>query len=314
MKYILRLSGEHPTLPRAELEAVLEGEGFEYSISECGRTLLVDANTADNSFLQRLAYTLKAAEYLAGAENVSGLSGPVYDELSDISSFRVTSSPNIQRKMGSVLKGFGLKVDLNNPEVDVMVLELDGRLYAGANIPLQRDYESRKPQNRPYFHPTSMHPKLARALVNLTRVRAGDRLLDPFCGTGGVLIEAGLMGLEVVGWDVDERMVEGCRRNLDAYGVGGNVTVSDALESSAKADAVATDPPYGRASYTTEGVGGLYTKFTSNARGMLDEGSRMALMLPRENDVDTEGFSVADTFDVRIHRSLTRRIWVLEAI
>jgi len=40
-------------------------------------------------------------------------------------------------------------------------------------------------------------------------------VLDPFCGTGVILQEALLMGLEVVGTDIDERMVEYSTKNIE---------------------------------------------------------------------------------------------------
>ncbi len=48
--------------------------------------------------------------------------------------------------------------------------------------------EARKVTHRPFSLPISLHPKLARALVNLARVPMGGVLLDPFCGTGGILL------------------------------------------------------------------------------------------------------------------------------
>lgn len=74
-------------------------------------------------------------------------------------------------------------------------------------------------------------PKLAQILVNLATgpfvtsqnsqpegVQDGTaniRVLDPFCGTGVILQEALLMGCEVLGTDIDQRMVEYSRKNLE---------------------------------------------------------------------------------------------------
>ena len=58
-------------------------------------------------------------------------------------------------------------------------------------------------------------PKLAQILINLCgRLPEGSRVLDPFCGTGVVLQEAGLMGYRVVGTDLNERMVKFTEKNL----------------------------------------------------------------------------------------------------
>ncbi|MFZ1258709.1 MAG: hypothetical protein WAQ25_04540 [Candidatus Saccharimonas sp.] len=56
-------------------------------------------------------------------------------------------------------------------------------------------------------------PKLARLMVNLAPVPSG-RLLDPFCGTGVVLQEAALLGLDVYGSDLSAKMVDYTTENL----------------------------------------------------------------------------------------------------
>jgi tRNA (guanine10-N2)-dimethyltransferase len=58
-------------------------------------------------------------------------------------------------------------------------------------------------------------PKLAQTMLNLAQVAPGDRLLDPFCGTGVVLQEAALMNASLYGTDVSERMIEYTRHNLN---------------------------------------------------------------------------------------------------
>lgn len=59
-------------------------------------------------------------------------------------------------------------------------------------------------------------PKLAQILINLCGVLPPQStLLDPFCGTGVVLQEAMLMGLSPYGTDINERMIEYSKRNLE---------------------------------------------------------------------------------------------------
>jgi len=57
-------------------------------------------------------------------------------------------------------------------------------------------------------------PKLAQILVNLSGLEKG-RILDPFCGTGVILQEAGLLGYSVYGTDLAEKMVHFTRDNLN---------------------------------------------------------------------------------------------------
>lgn len=59
-------------------------------------------------------------------------------------------------------------------------------------------------------------PKLAQILINLCGDLPSDtRILDPFCGTGVVLQEATLIGYQPYGTDINERMIEYSRRNLE---------------------------------------------------------------------------------------------------
>ena len=58
-------------------------------------------------------------------------------------------------------------------------------------------------------------PKLAQIIINLAAPRMGPKILDPFCGSGVILQEALLMGFDVVGSDIDERMISYAGTNLD---------------------------------------------------------------------------------------------------
>lgn len=58
-------------------------------------------------------------------------------------------------------------------------------------------------------------PKLAQIIVNLTGVKFGSTLWDPFCGTGVLLQEALLMDLDVYGSDIEPRMIDYTEQNLD---------------------------------------------------------------------------------------------------
>ena len=107
------------------------------------------------------------------------------------------------------------KVNLENPKTLVQLFITKNRAYCGVLIYENReDFESRKAHLRPFPHPSSLHPKVARALVNLAGAKENEILLDPFCGTGGLLIEAGLMKIKVIGYDISKMMADGCIENL----------------------------------------------------------------------------------------------------
>lgn len=69
------------------------------------------------------------------------------------------------------------------------------------------DGEAGDPAARAHVHgfhsyPARMHPQTARRLVEALS-RPGDRVLDPFCGSGTVLVEARLAGRAAIGVDAN---------------------------------------------------------------------------------------------------------------
>lgn len=96
-------------------------------------------------------------------------------------------------------------------------------------------------QARPYRDARvgMLPPKLAQTIVNLAaphmRRRPGLTVLDPFCGTGVLLQEALLMGYNVIGSDIDERMVDYSQKNLQW--LNENRSFSGSLLSVVQADA-----------------------------------------------------------------------------
>jgi tRNA (guanine10-N2)-dimethyltransferase len=163
-----------------------------------------------------------------------------------------------------------------------------------------------------------MDPMLARALVNIAGAREGATVVDPMCGTGGVLIEAGLVGARVVGNDAQAKMVGGTRANLrDALGdsgvfdvVRGDVTRLPLADDCA--DAAVFDVPYGRQS-KIEG-----DSLADLVGGALAEARRLApravVVADRSWDEAAEaaGWTVERRFERRVHRSLVRHVHVLE--
>ena len=53
-----------------------------------------------------------------------------------------------------------------------------------------------------FRYPAKFHPPVARGLLE-EFTKAGDRVLDPFCGSGTILVEAALAGRDAVGHDID---------------------------------------------------------------------------------------------------------------
>ncbi|MCF7846057.1 MAG: methyltransferase domain-containing protein [Candidatus Peribacteraceae bacterium] len=102
-----------------------------------------------------------------------------------------------------------------------------------------RDYEKKFRDARVGMLP----PKLAQMLVNLaTRDSKNLKVYDPFCGSGGVLAEAALLGHEIIGSDVDPRMLDFSKKNLAEFDFSADLFLHDARQkSSKKFDVIATE-------------------------------------------------------------------------
>ncbi len=328
MNILFELSGEHPTLPAAEARATLQASTVSFTARQPGRHLVVTTDAAPAP-LQHLARRLA----LTHAIHRIHASGTVDDVIAALPSLsfpggtfalrgrRVTdgvSISHLKRVIGDAIRNAtGMTVDLDTPDLELVLLA-DSEIYLCsvlADVNRGR-YEQRRSHQRPFSHPISLHPRIARALVNLSRVAPGETLLDPFCGTGGILIEAGLLDVQVVGVDVKHETVEGCRDNLEHYGIAsytvhhGDATAMD-LDV---VDAVVTDLPYGRSTVTGNDRDMLYRRAFTCIADWLRPGRRAVVGVP-ERRCAAHGerfFELVEVHSLYVHRSLTRHFCVFE--
>ena len=229
----------------------------------------------------------------------------------------------LERNLGElVLKKFkSSKVNLSSPQKTFFGVLTDNRFVFGLKIAeiSPKPFVERRPRKRPFFHPTAMPAKLARCMVNLAQPKKGDLVLDPFCGTASILVEAGLIGCHVAGFDVQSRMVKGSLQNLTHYGVEPEgMAVADARHlPTAEVDCIVTDPPYGR-SATTLGwnTQRLVEEFLSRINKMLPRSRRICMASPKSIGIGKIGrdcgLKHVESHFVHVHRSLTREMAVFE--
>jgi tRNA G10 N-methylase Trm11 len=104
-----------------------------------------------------------------------------------------------------------------------MVIFIDkNKIYLGKTLAVQEFEEySFRDYSRPGRDILSglMPPKLAKIKINLAKINFNQILLDPFCGSGTILGEAGLMGYKnLIGSDISEKAIEDTRKNLEWLG------------------------------------------------------------------------------------------------
>ena len=208
-------------------------------------------------------------------------------------------------------------VNLKKPDTAITLFFVDGEVICGRFLwACKEDFEKRRPHLRGERHPITCHPRVARALVNLTGAPVGADILDPFCGTGGLMIEAGLMGMRIHGSDISADMVEVTKKNLEQFSLDARVLVKDAAHLYSPEKYVVTELPYGRSSgkKTVKELEDLYLAFLER----LDEMLRVRAVITYPHTVNMQrllkktSLKEIALYSERIHRSLTKKIVVLE--
>ena len=331
------LSGEHPSLPPAEVISAIRAERRAYKVDEkLDQVLILETKAIPEILARRLAMTHWIGQHLctSSVDEILDAIGStdVVDMISHGKSFAVrvkrvkrylpkVNANELAKDIADLIRSeVEFRVDLIDPDVEIFVVLSEGRCAVALveSKVDRREFEMRRPKRRPVFHPGTMMPILARCMVNLARTPRGGTLLDPFCGVGGILIEAGLIGARPIGMDIDEKLIRGARKNLEEIGVRDyQLSVGDAMELSLEkeVDAIATDPPYGRQA-TTGGrrLRELYEQVLPALARALKPRRYLCITSPLnlelEEVAEGTGLKLEQKHRQRVHRTLTRNIYV----
>lgn len=112
---------------------------------------------------------------------------------------------------------------LHQPDTtELMLVNLENSYLLLETVAIQNiDAWTTRDRKKPYADRKKgmLPPKVARIMVNLGLENTQEQptLYDPFCGTGTVLLEAGLRNCQVIGSDIDKEAVTGTQTNLDWF-------------------------------------------------------------------------------------------------
>lgn len=316
---------ECESLARAEALAAAStlGSRVKTVLAEPG-VLVVDTDAEPRTLANRLGLCHHVDEWLSTCESDElearacdlDMEGPIRVRSTKVGELTIDLAGET-RKLGAIL-GKTRGVDLSSPRSDVRVVFSEHAHIGRALASIERAaFEKRKNRYMPFVYPASLHPKFARALVNLTCVPPGDRLLDPFSGTGAILAEASMIGLRAIGSDFSERMIDGSRKNLAYLDQKAELHLCDVgaiSDEIGRVDGIATDPPYGRSTSTDgEKLPRLYKRSFEAFHSVLGKGARVSVVVPDMTLLeDTYGFKITGKHQLWVHRSLTRNFCVLE--
>ncbi len=145
-------------------------------------------------------------------------------------------------------------VSVRNPTLRLLLVvsRLGYRvLIADDPAPGQADWVGAS--HRPHNYLVAVPVRLAKAMLNLT-LRAGDSVLDPFCGTGTIPLLAAWAGHRAFGSDISAACVAHAAVNLAHFGQHATLTAVDARDTTQTADCIVTNLPYGLYSHFAGGA------------------------------------------------------------
>ncbi|MFO7992097.1 MAG: methyltransferase [Thermoplasmata archaeon] len=319
VELIFELVGPYYELASAEIKAAISGLGFSFEeIDHATGLIHIDTGCEPLLLSKRLGLTHRILDH-----KITSTPDKIVNSKTGLELPPGTAAVDTRRVWGKkadsqpIKEGLGReisrtnKIELDHPDHQILVLISD-RCYVGEVIHEidKGGFRKREVKHRPFFSPVSLEPRYARCLINLGRPGKRSHLHDPFCGTGGILLEAGELGLEVTGGDIDEEMVEGCRENMESYGVQVNIQVGDVSKTIPKdVDLVVTDPPYGRASSTSgERKGDIYHRLFKTCRENLKGDGYLSVILPTVEDyeIGKRYLDLVEVHETKVHASLRR--------
>jgi len=342
------LHGQNEYIAKAEILAILEAENMPFSnVEDFCQILLL--NIPDLDTLQSVGLRASMTHYCCYHISTYPCDfGLILSMMQDVDfsmfvkgkSFAVRvkkikanlspegksmSVEGLEREIGAIIKSnTGLKVCLRNPETLFLGVISENVFVFGtvkAKV-FKKGFLERRGRFMPFFHPGIMKPQISRLMVNLARAKRNPEFLlfDPFCGTGGILIEGQMIGCNALGSDIDKTMVFGCKKNLEYLGLVSTVIKADARKlpiKGEKIDTVATDPPYARSSSTKgEKLELLLEKFFIEIARVLRKDGYLSIAVPDtislESIGEKSGLKLQELHKLYVHKSLTRLIGVFQ--
>ncbi|MCX7695293.1 MAG: methyltransferase domain-containing protein [Caloramator sp.] len=142
-------------------------------------------------------------------------------------------------------------VDVYNPKVMFALTLVDGIWIFGRYI--KNSGEWHKHEHKPVYYCNALPVRIARSMLN---IGLGDNLnkkvVDPCCGVGTVLLEAAALGVNIEGYDINDKVVENAVKNIEFFGYDVEVENKDIADVDKKYDLAIIDLPYGILSITSD--------------------------------------------------------------
>ncbi|MHA1910676.1 MAG: THUMP domain-containing protein [Candidatus Kariarchaeaceae archaeon] len=352
--YYIKLNGRFPEVAFIEAKSIIEIFDPKAEIELKNKVImLVKVHEKEKKnfikfYLRRTGLSIRVIEKLGESPSFQTVDEyrKIFDEITlppweeiKARSFRVTAvysfevknkvpTNKIEGAIGAYIKKRWEKAEVNltAPEVEFIIEICFGKVYLGINyLVIISKEEERRAYDRAIFRPGTMRTAFAKVIVNLSGARKGEMLIDPFCGVGGIIIEAEKLGIHSLGIEIDRLIARGAAKNVQESGSGfTEIIKGTALNLPIRTKenyVIATDPPYDRAVIPVGEKGRttskrLFEQFLEEVQTWEIRPKRIGVAVPKEFDLPL----LAEKYDYKlvmssyqqVHGSLTRHFGVMK--
>ncbi len=293
---------------RERIEAIAPGAAIVVKPHGLAGVVQLDPGNTDRSVLEAELWKLRSVFHVIRHLDTVALSAPEkleeliakvgeteFPGVTSADTFRVTSrrtgehpfgSMDIEREAGAVVnRTTGMRVDLEDFSVHVRVDLAD----SVGTIGMQLTTEGLDRRYNWAFRPrVALRTTVAYAMLRLAHFSEPPRaVIDPFCGSGTVLLEAASLwpDAQIVGLDKVDECVEGATANVSTAGFSDRIEVRQAdardlgeLYEAASFDAVICNPPFGVRLGQKTDFEHLYRRFLHGVEHVLAPGGRAVFL------------------------------------
>jgi len=329
MKEYIFVLGRDPEISLAELISYFNSRNVQYKLNHKSKPIAVFSLPLLDfkKLISNLGGTVKIAEVVSSSHNPNeieyslehNLNYEIRDKLRySISYYDKKLLSFVESYLKNRFKKEGIRAIYKKPRrkftTQVMPSKLISRniLETGLELILYRDYIGKtiavfnpkehiqRDLQRPVKdYSRSISIRLAKMLINLSQIRENGILLDPFCGTGIILQEALLLGMNVIGIDIEKSSVDASKKNLEWLKNNYKITNSYNLINAdsrhlsnyiKEIDGVATEPYLGpllkqkvtenEAKKLKVEIEELYFRVLKEIKGVLKRDGKISIVVP----------------------------------
>ena len=213
----------------------------------------------------------------------------------------------------------GERLEIPNADVQFFLAEKENLLYFGI-LNMEYDYSGvkRRDMEKPVRREElAISPRLSKILINLSRVKEDDLMLDPFCGIGGILIEALVQDIRVYGVDKDAKAIKGALENMKWLKQNFQIKKPYIIERwdakkvpDKQFDAIATETPLGKvlrrkpnrreAEGIVNGFEGIMVPILNHLKKVKKKESRIAITFPKIGDIGVDYSRIEEDTELKV--------------